>query len=101
MVVDCRTIRLECEDHALLDLHRLVERDQAADDWALVKSEAQAVPELEREGLHFVGKAELFGLGPASRDLVSGDTGLDQADRCIDPLAGFLVSVLLGGGGPP
>src|SRR5579872_7502985 len=42
-----RAVRLEGDDHARLDLVRMVERIQAADDRALVEKQAHAVAELE------------------------------------------------------
>src|SRR5687767_5270996 len=40
------TVRLEGDDHALLDLHRVLEGVQAADDRALMEEQPDAVPEL-------------------------------------------------------
>ena len=65
-----RAVRLEGDDHALLDLDRVVERVEAADDRALVEEQPDAVAELEAEALHLVVEAELLGLRPDARDLV-------------------------------
>ncbi len=52
------------EHHALLDLGRVGERDHPRDDRALVQREAEAVAELQAEGRHLVGEAELLRLRP-------------------------------------
>src|SRR5918992_6027805 len=59
-----RPERLEREDHALLDLLGVVERDQPAEDGLLPDREAHAVAELQREGRLLVWEPELRGLRP-------------------------------------
>src|SRR5690606_21813269 len=88
-------VRLEREYHAFLDLHRIVERHEPADDRPLVQRDAEAVAELQPEALHLAREAELLRLRPALRDLVGADARLDRRDRRIDPLAGLLVRVAL------
>src|SRR5690606_40084487 len=83
-----RAVRLEREDHALLDLHRIVERHEAADDRPLVERDAETVSELQAEALHLAREAELLRFRPLLRDLVGADAGLDRIDRRIDPFAG-------------
>ena len=65
-----RAVRLQGEQHALLDLHRILERVQPADDRTLVQADPDAVAELQPERVHLVGEAELLGLRPHRRDLV-------------------------------
>ena len=91
-----RAVRLEGDDHALLELDRVVERVEPADDRALVEEQADAVAELEPEALHLVVEPELLGLGPDARDLVGGHARAHQLDRLVDPLARLLVGVALG-----
>ena len=80
-------VGLEREEHALLDLDRVVERVQAADDRSLVQADADAVSELEPERVHLVLEAELRRLGPHGRDLIGADPGLHEVDRGVHPLA--------------
>src|SRR6185437_9197376 len=94
-----RAIGLEREHHAFLDFHRVVEGVEPADDRPLVQPQSQPVAEQEAERLHLAGETDLLRLGPARRDLVGGDTGFDQRDRCVDPFARALVGVLLRIGG--
>src|SRR6476659_4504317 len=91
-----RAVRLEGDDHALLELDRVLERVEPADDRALVEHHALAVTELEAEALHLVVEPEVLGLRPHARDLVGRDTGSHELDRLVDPLAGPLVGVALG-----
>src|SRR5262245_49763145 len=59
-----RAVGLEGEQHALLQLDRLLEGVQARDDRALVQADPDAVPELQPERVELVLEAELLGLGP-------------------------------------
>src|SRR6266567_6845390 len=68
-----RAVGLEREDHALLELKRVLERDEAADDRALVQRHAQPMAELQPESLHLAGEAEFFGFWPQRRHLVGSD----------------------------
>src|SRR6185312_9302219 len=60
-----RAIGLEREHHALLDLHRVLEGVEPADDRPLVEAQAQAMAEQQAERLHLAGEADRRGLGPA------------------------------------
>src|SRR5260370_27387050 len=79
-------IGLEREHHALLELEGMVERDQAADDRALVERHAEAVAELQAEGLHLVDEAELRRLAPELSPFVGGTAGPDRLAGGVDPL---------------
>src|SRR5258708_17295892 len=71
-------VGFEREHHAFLDLGRMGERDDAADDWPLVQRQPEAMAELQTEGRHLVRKAELLRLWPHAADLVGADARLDQ-----------------------
>src|SRR5688572_6288694 len=62
VAVGGRAVRLEGDDHPFLELDRVLQRVQAADDRPLVKEQADAVAELEPEALHLRIEAELFRL---------------------------------------
>ena len=61
--VVARAVRLEREDHALLDLDRVVERVQSGDHRRLVQADAEAVAELEPEARLLVGKPSSSAVG--------------------------------------
>src|SRR5262245_36865149 len=63
-------VRLDGEHHARLQLHRIVERVQAADDRALVQTQADAVAEIETESGHLALEADLLRLRKRAGDLV-------------------------------
>src|SRR6188472_3588877 len=65
-----RAVRLEGDDHSLLQLDRMLERVQPADDRALVEEQPNAVAELEPEALHLGIEPELLRLRPDRCDLV-------------------------------
>jgi len=90
-----RAVRLQGEDHPFLDLHRVIDGVQAADDGAFVQRKTQAVSELQPEGFHLAGEAEVLGLGPDARHDVGRDPGPNQRDRRVDPLARPLIGVAL------
>src|SRR6185437_16970844 len=90
-----RAVGLQREDHPRLQLHRMLQRIQPADDRALVQGQAEAVAELKAEGLHLIGKAELRRGRPRPRDLVGGRPRTYERDRGVDPFAGLLVRVAL------
>src|SRR5262245_3264218 len=89
--VSGRAIGLDREHHSGLQLHRIVERVQAADDRSLVQAQTDPVAEVEAEGGHLAVEADLLRLGERTRDLVGRDAGLDERDRFVHPLAGLLV----------
>src|SRR5262249_8718621 len=95
MAIARGAIRLQREDHPFLNLNRPVERDQPTDDRPFVESEAETVPELERESLHLACESELLGLRPTGGELVGGDPRLDQTNRRVHPLTRLFVRVLL------
>jgi hypothetical protein len=95
--VFCGTVRLEREQHALLDLQRVHERVQPRDDRPLVQAHPDAVAELQPERVHLVLEPELLGLRPHRRDLVGGGAGLHQVDRRVHPFARSLERVPLRG----
>ena len=88
-------VGLEREDHALLDLDRVVERVHARDHRRLVEADADAVAELEAEAGLLVGEAELLGGRPDRGDLVGRHARPDERDRRVEPLAALLVRVEL------
>src|SRR5262245_1275805 len=73
----------------------MLERDYARDDRPLMNGAADAVSELQAKGAHFVGKAELLGLGPHTRYLVGRHARLDALDGPVEPVARLLVGVVL------
>src|SRR5215510_166124 len=86
-----RAVRLDGEHHPRLELHRIVERVQPADDRPLVQAETDPVAEIEAEGGHLAVEADLLRLWERARDLVGGHAGLDQRDRLVHPFARLLV----------
>ena len=99
MAVGCRAVGLERENHAFLQLDRVVDRVEAADDRPLVQRQPQAVAKLQAKRLHLAVEAEVLGFGPGPGDHVGRDAGLDHVDAGIDPLARLLVGVALALGG--
>src|SRR6185503_20727159 len=81
------TVRLEREEHAFLELDRLVERVQAADDRSLVQADTHAVSELQAERVELVLEPELLRLGPHGGELIRGVARLHEVDRGIHPFA--------------
>src|SRR5262245_54918067 len=65
-----RAVRLDGEHHARLQLHRVVERIQPADDRPFVQAQADAVAEVETEGGHLALEADVLRFGERSGDLV-------------------------------
>ena len=55
----------------------------------------EAVGELQAEGRHFVGEAELVRGRKHVADMRGGGAGLDAFDRAVEPLARLLVGVVL------
>src|SRR5215470_5181703 len=86
-----RAVRLDGEHHSGLELHRVVEGVQPADDRPLVQTETDPVAEVEAEGAHLAVEADLLRLRKRARDLVGGDARLDERDRLVHPLARLLV----------
>src|SRR5688572_13804669 len=86
-----RAVRLDGEHHPRLQLHRIVEGVQPADDRPLVEAKADAVAEVEPEGGHLRLEADVRRLREGAGDLVGRDAGLDERDRLVHPLAGLLV----------
>src|SRR5206468_3326223 len=95
-----RAVGLDGEHHARLELHRVVEGVEPADDRPLVQAQADAVAEVQAEGRHLAVEADLLRLREGARDLVGGDAGLDERDRLGHPLARLLVGGDLRPGGP-
>src|SRR5215218_6676468 len=90
-------VGLECEDHALLDLDRVVERVHAGDHRRLVEADPEPVPELQSEARLLVREAELLPRRPHARDLIRRRAGADEVDRVVEPLTALLVRVDLRG----
>ena len=57
--------------------------------------------ELQAEGRHLVGKAELVSTRPNARNRIGAHAGPDQLDRAVEPVAALLVGVVLRRGGAP
>src|SRR5580704_14676758 len=55
-----RAVGFQCENHALADLHRRVQRRQAADDGPLVQRQPQAKAELQAERGLLVRQADVL-----------------------------------------
>src|SRR6476646_1415679 len=89
-------VRLEREDHTLLDLDRVLERVHARDHGRLVQADAQAVAELEAEAGLLVGEAQFMSSRPDARDLIRRGAGTNELDRGVEPFAALLVGVELG-----
>ena len=88
-------VGLEREDHAFLELDRVLERVDARDHRRLVEPDADAVSELEAEAGLLVREAELLGGRPDLGDPVRRHAGPDERDRRVEPLAALLVGVEL------
>src|SRR4051812_14368044 len=88
-------VRLEREDHTLLDLDRVLERVDTRDHRRLVEADAEAVAELQAEAGLLVGEAELLRRRPDARDLVGRATRAHELDGHVEPLAALLVGVQL------
>src|SRR6185436_1986543 len=73
-----RAISLDREHHAGLELDRLAQRSEARNQRPLVQAETEAVAEVEAEGVHLAGEADLLRLGQRARDLVARHAGLEQ-----------------------
>src|SRR5207249_3645233 len=89
--------RLECDHHPLLDRLRMVERDQAAEDWLLPDREPDAVPVLERERRLLVREAELLGTWPELDDLGRRHARSHPVDRDVEVVAAAPVRIYLSG----
>src|SRR3954453_19381874 len=88
-------VGLQREDHADLELHRLLHRVQPADDRPLVQTEPEAVGELQAERLHLAAEAEPLGLRQQGGDRVGADAGPDPLDPAVHPLARLAVGIAL------
>src|SRR6476620_1026814 len=56
-----RAVGLDGEHHAGLELDRLLQRAQTRDELPLVQAEAEAMAEVEAEGVHLARDADLLG----------------------------------------
>ena len=88
-------VGLQREDHADLDLDRVIERVQPRDHRRLVEADAEAVAELQAEARLLVGEAELLRRGPDGGDRVGRHARPHEVDRVVEPLAALLVGVEL------
>ena len=88
-------VRLEREDHALLERDRMVERVDPRDHRRLVEPDTDPVTELEPEARLLVGEPELLRRRPDRGDPIRRHPGPDKRDRGIEPLAALLVGVEL------
>src|SRR5260221_6920319 len=69
-------IGFDREHHSRFQLDRLLEGCEPRDQRSLVKSEPQAVAEVEAEGFHLARKADFLCLRERARDLVASHPGL-------------------------
>src|SRR3954453_933552 len=88
-----RAVGLECEDHALLNLDRMVERVHPGDHRRLVEADPEPVSELKTEARLLIGEAELIRRRPDARDLIGRRSGADEVDRVVEPLTALLVRI--------
>src|SRR5437867_5461944 len=86
-----RAVGLDGEDHPRVELRRIVERVEAADDGPLVETEPEPVAEVEAERGHLGLEPDLLRLREGPGDPVGRHPGLDQGDRLVHPLARLLV----------
>src|SRR5437868_4402081 len=84
---------LEREHHPLLDLGRIVERHETAEDRLLPDREPDPVSVLQRERRLLVRETELVRLRPHGNDVCSGHAGPNERDGVIEDVATTLVSV--------
>ena len=96
-----RAIGLDGEHHAGLELDRLAQRGEARDERPLMQAEAEAVAEVEPEGVHLAREADLLRLGQREGDLVARHPGLEQLDGLVHPFARLAVGGALRIGGAP
>src|SRR5438309_5008732 len=94
-----RAIGLHREHHAGLELDRFAQGREARDERALVQPEAQAMAEVEAEGVHLAGEADLLCLRHGERNLVGRHARLQQLDRPIHPFARLAIGGALRRGG--
>src|SRR6266850_5702359 len=73
-----RAIGLHREHHAGLELDRLAQRREARNQRTLVQPEAEAMAEIEAEGVHLAREADLLRLRHGKRDLVGRQAGLRE-----------------------
>src|SRR5690242_8201212 len=86
-----RTVRLDCEHHAGLELDRLAQRREPRYERPLVQAETEPVAEIEAERVHLAREADLLRLRQRSRDLVARHTGLEELDGAVHPLARLAI----------
>src|SRR3989454_3811084 len=86
-----RAVGLDREDHPGLELHRVVERVQPADDRPFVEAQPEPVAEVEAERGHLALEPDLRRLRKGPGDPVGRHARLDQRDRLVHPLARLLV----------
>ena len=79
--------------HSGLDLARMIEGDQAADDGFFPDRQTNAVAVLQSEGGFFIGEAKVGGLGPDRGNLGGGAAGTNQFDGCVQIVAATLIGV--------
>src|SRR5262249_44596328 len=84
-------VGLDGEHHARLELHRVVEGVEPADDRPLVQAQADPVAEVQAEGRHLAVEADLLRLREGTGDLVGGYTRLDERDPLVHSRARLLV----------
>ena len=86
-----RPVGLDREHHALLQLHRMLERVVAAHQRPFPVRQAQPVAVLQAERLLLVGEAELRGGGEMPDHVGRGCPGTDLGDRVVHEFAGPAV----------
>src|SRR5579859_2576936 len=85
VTVGGRRIGLQREDHALLDLDRVLERVEPADDRALPQRQANAMSELKTEAFFFALEPEVLRAGPQQGDVAGSHARPDKVDSRVDP----------------
>src|SRR3972149_3519324 len=86
-------ISFKRKDHAWLDLGRMIERDESADDRLLPNRETNTMPVLQRECGFFIWETEFFGFWPQGRNLAGCTTRTNKFNRSIEIIAAAFIRV--------
>src|SRR5215469_9285973 len=82
-----RPERLQRKYHPRLDLLRMIEGNETADNRLLPDGEADSMTVLQSESRLFIGKAEVLRPGPDGRDFARASSRADQFDGRVKIIA--------------